>query len=59
MKKNITCKIQNFCILLAFLLIVIPLLRAISIDCYLKKYIEKKNLPPFHATNNELKEIMY
>ena len=36
--KNITCKTQNFYILLAFLLITITLLVAVSIYCYLIKY---------------------
>ena len=34
-EKNITCKTQNFYILLAFLLITITLLIAVSIYCYL------------------------
>ena len=33
-----TCKTQNFCILLAFLLITIALLIPVSIYCYLIKY---------------------
>ena len=37
-EKNITCKTQNFYILLAFLLITIALLIAASIYCYLIKY---------------------
>ena len=52
-EKNITCKIQNFCILLAFLSITIALLTAVSIFCYLIKYRAKqKHLLPFHDTNN-------
>ena len=35
---NITCKALNFCISLAFLLIIIALLIAVSIYCYLIKY---------------------
>ena len=42
-EKKATCKTQNFYILLAFLLIAIALLIAISIYCYLTKYIEKQN----------------
>ena len=50
-KKNITCKTQNVYILLAFLLITIPLLIAVSIYCYLIKYRAKqKHLLPFHDT---------
>ena len=60
MKKNITCRTQNFYILLAFLLITIALLIAVSIYCYLIKYRAKeKHLLKFHDTNNELKEVLY
>ena len=60
MKKNITCRTQNFYILLAFLLITIALLIALSIYCYLTKYQTKlKHLLPFHNKNNKLKEVMY
>ena len=37
-EKNITYKTQNFYILLAFLLITIALMIALSIYCYLIKY---------------------
>ena len=37
-EKKATCKTQNFYILLAFLLIIIALLIAVSIYCYLIKY---------------------
>ena len=58
--KNITCKTQNFYILLAFLLIPITFLTVFSIYCYLKKYRAKqKHLLPFHETNNELKQVLY
>ena len=51
---------QNFYILLAFLLITIALLIAVSIYCYLIKYRAKqKHLLPFHVTNSELKEVIY
>ena len=60
MKKNITCKTQNLYILLAFLLITIALLIAVSIYCYLIKYQAKqKHLLPFHVTNDELREDLY
>ena len=36
--KKVICKMQNFYILLAFLLIAIPLSIAVSIYCYLIKY---------------------
>ena len=58
--RKASCKIQNFYILVAFLLITIALLIGVSIYCYLIKYRAKQNhLLPFHVTNNELKEIMY
>ena len=60
MKKNITCKIQNFYILIAFLLITIELLIAVSIYCYLIEYRAKqKHLLPFQDTNNGLKQVLY
>ena len=60
MKKNIISKTQNFYILLAFLLITIGLLTAVSIYCYLIKYRAKqKHLLPSQVTNKELKEVMY
>ena len=58
-KIYITCEIENFYTSLAFLLIIIALLIALSIYCYLIKFIaEQKHLLPFHDTNQELKEIM-
>ena len=48
-EKKETCKMQNFYILLAFLIITIALLTAVSIYCYLIKYWAK-NLLPFHDT---------
>ena len=41
-EKNITCKIQNFYNLLAFLLITIALSIFVSIYCYLIKYRAKQ-----------------
>ena len=59
-EKKVACKTQNFYILLAFLLITIALLIAISIYCYLIKYQRKQNhLLPFHSKDDELKEIIY
>ena len=53
-----TCETKKFHILLAFLLITIALLIAISIYCYLIKYRAKqKKLLSFHDTNNELREV--
>ena len=37
-EKNVTCKTQNFYILLGFLLINIALFIAVSVYCYLIKY---------------------
>ena len=60
-RKKATCKTQKFYILFAFLLITLALLIAASIYCYLIKYLtkKKKNLLPFHSTNNELKQVLY
>ena len=59
MKKKATCKTQNLSNLFAFLLLIIALLIAVSIYCYLIEYRAKqKHLFPFHVTNNELKETM-
>ena len=58
-EKNITCKIQNFYILLAFLLSTLALLIVVRIYCYLMINRAKKHLLPFQVTNNELKEIIY
>ena len=54
-EKNAICKVKNFNILFAFLLITIALLIAVSTYCYLIKYQAKqKNLLPFHVNNNYL-----
>ena len=59
-EKKATCKTQNFCILIAFLLITIALLIAVSIYGYLIKYWEKqKHLLPFHDANEELRKVLY
>ena len=50
-EKSLTCKTQIFYILLAFLLIIKTLLIAVSIYCYLIKYLTK-NLLPFHNIKN-------
>ena len=50
-EKKATCKIQNFYILLVFLLITIALLIAVNIYCYLTKYgAKQKQFLPFHDT---------
>ena len=41
-EKKATCKTQNFYVLLAFLLITISVLIAVSIYCYLIKYRAKQ-----------------
>ena len=51
-EKNMTCKIQNLYILLAFLSTTIALLITVSIYCYRAK---QKHLLPIYITNNELK----
>ena len=59
-EKKATCKTQNFYVLLAFLLITIALLIAISIYCYLiRNRAKQKHLLPFHFKNDKLKEIIY
>ena len=59
-KKNVACKTKNFYILLAFLLITIALLIAVSIYSYLEKYQAKqKHSLPYHMTNNKLREVLY
>ena len=55
-----TYKAQNVYILLAFLLITIALLIAVSIYCYLIKYqAMQKHLLPFPNTNNKSKQVSY
>ena len=57
-KKKVTCKTQNFYILIAFLLITTSLLIAVSIYCYLIKHQAKQNhLLPFHDA--KLKTSLY
>ena len=46
-EKKATCKMQNLYILLAFLLITVALLIAVTIYCYLIQY-QAKQLLPFH-----------
>ena len=60
-EKKPTLKTRNFYILLAVLCITIVLLIAASINCYLRKYQQKKkkHLSTFYVTNNKLKEVMY
>ena len=55
-EKKVTCKIQDFNILLAFLLITIALFIFVGTYCYLIKYrANQKHLLPFHDT--ELKQF--
>ena len=54
-EKDITCKAQNFYILLVFLLITIALLKTVSKYCCLIKYQAKeKHLLPFRGTKLKL-----
>ena len=55
-EKKLTCKIQSFYILLAFLLITITLLVAVSFYCCWIKY-QGKHLLPFHSTNDKLSKF--
>ena len=50
-EKKVTCKTQNFYILLAFFKISIVLLIAVSIYCYLIKYRAKNSLPFYDMKN--------
>ena len=53
-------KTQNIYILLVLLLIIMSLLIAVSIYCYLIKYQSlQKQLLPFHVTNNKFKKVTY
>ena len=52
-EKKTACKMPNFYIFIAFLLINMALLIAVSIYYYLIK----KHLSPFHVTKNKLKNI--
>ena len=52
-EKNVTCKTQNVYILLAFLLITIALLIAVSICCYLIRYRTKQNIYYHFTTQNK------
>ena len=51
-EKDMACKTQNFYILLAFLLIIITLLIAVSVCCYLIKYLKNKNIYYHFTTQN-------
>ena len=57
-KKKSTCKMKNFYVLLAFLLITKAPLIAVSIYCYLIKY-RAKHLLPLYYTINELREVLW
>ena len=58
-EKKATCKTQKFYTLLAFLLITIAFLIAVSIYCSLIKYWAKqKQLWRFHGTNKELRRFL-
>ena len=58
MPKKIVCETKSFYGLLAFLLVAVALLRAVSIYCYLITYKSKqKYLLPFYVTNNKLKKF--
>ena len=58
-ERKATCKTQNLYILLAFLLITIALLIAVSIYCYLINYwVKQKHWLPFHVTNGKLMNVL-
>ena len=59
-EEKATSKMQNFYILLAFLLITVALLIAVSIYCYLIKYqANKNNYYHFTSQMTDLKDIIY
>ena len=59
-EKKATYNLQNFYILIIFLLITVVLLITVSIYRYLIKYqANQKHLLPFQFTNSKLKEIIY
>ena len=58
-EKNATCETKHFYNLLAFLLITIALLIAVSIYCYLIKYRSKQNyLLPYYVANDKLINVL-
>ena len=58
-EKNAICKTKNFYILLAFLLITIALLVAVSIYCHLiKKQAKPKHLLPCYVTNEQVIDVL-
>ena len=59
-EKKVIWQTQNFYILLAFLLITIALLVAVSISCYLINYQEiQKHLFTFYITIDKLIKVLY
>ena len=60
MKRKQPVKHKNLYILLAFLLITMALLIAVTICCYIMKcQAKQKHLLPFDDANNKLKHILY
>ena len=53
-KKKAICKTKNFYALLAFILITIALLIAVSIYSYVIKYLSKQKQFPHYVTNEKL-----
>ena len=57
-ERNAICKTKEMYILLSFLLIVVPLLIAVSIYCYLIKNKGKQmHWVPFYVANNKSEEV--
>ena len=57
-EEKLSCKIENFYILLTFVLIAMSLLIIVNIYCYFMKHRSKqKYLLPYHDTSKKLKEI--
>ena len=57
-EKKVTCKTQNFYILLAFLLITIALLTTVSINFYLIKYQAKQKHYHHFIAQNENNSVL-
>ena len=57
-EQKVTCKTKNFHIFLAFLLINITLLIAVSIyQNFIKSQAKRKHMLPYRTTNKKLKEV--
>ena len=59
-ENKAACKMQNFYILLAFLVIIVALLIVVSIYCYLiKNWAKQKHFLSFRNASNKLRKVLY